>query len=133
MVPPSLVGVVELDVLLEFLPLKLDDRVVARAVSMIHGKESHGRLIAAVGVVPAGTFGQEPNANLERKVSSSRTCAGRNSRTMTMRDGTAWKIRGRRHDQSPLICEVLRTITEPNAWCSASMSLRSGGGVDPQS
>lgn len=30
-VPPSFVGVVDLEVLLEFLPLKLDDRIVARA------------------------------------------------------------------------------------------------------
>ena len=34
------------------------------------------------------------------------------SRTMTVRAGMAWKIRGRRHDQSPLIFEVPRTIAD---------------------
>lgn len=59
--------------LLVFLPLKLDDQIVARAVSVILGKEIYGGLITADGSIPAGTFGEEPNGRLERKMSSSRT------------------------------------------------------------
>ena len=62
----------ELDTLLEFLPLKLDGRVVAQAVSMILGEESYGLLIATVGAVPTSTLQEEPDGSLEVKISVSR-------------------------------------------------------------
>ena len=60
-VPPSFVRGIELDVLLELLPLELNDRVVARAVPVVLGKEFHGLLVAAISDIPAGGLGEEPN------------------------------------------------------------------------
>ena len=39
---------------------------------MIFGEEVHGLLVAAVGDIPTGTLGEEPDGSLECKMSLSR-------------------------------------------------------------
>jgi hypothetical protein len=60
-VPPALIGGIELNGLFEFVPFKLNDRVVLDSVSVVLGQEGLGLLITTVGEEPARRFGQEIN------------------------------------------------------------------------
>lgn len=91
----------DLDVLLESLPLKLDHRVVTRTVSVILGKESHGRLIATVEDAPARTL-KEESIGKDELQSNARGWK------FTYHDDERWdglEDWGRHHDQPPLIFE----------------------------
>ena len=60
-IPPALVGTVELDRFLELLPLELDNWVALDTITMVLGQESLGLGIAAVGQEPTRRLWKQEN------------------------------------------------------------------------